>query len=186
MRFHPTCSQKTDPLGPDRKCVACPVAVRRCTAGEGRGLIHRAEEGFLRCLAAPPRPHAALPGAAARDCGHLGAPTPRGPVAFPLPAAVLPDARPRPLHMSPEHPPRGEMVPESPLHSPAASTLAWRPREKRACPSACTYHAACTKEVNYLSYLQCIAHSTEPGAVRVSPQVRPGGEQRRCRSSRSA
>ena len=88
------------------------------TMGEGRGLIHPAEEGFLRCLAAPPRPHDALPGAAARDCGHLGAPTPRGPVAFPLPAAVLPDARPRPLHMSPGHPPRREMLPESPCTAP--------------------------------------------------------------------
>ena len=80
------------------------------TPREGWGRIYRAQEGFLRCLAAPPRPHDALPGAAARDCGHLGEPTPRGPVAFPLPAAALPDARPRPLHMSPEQPPRGEML----------------------------------------------------------------------------
>ena len=64
------------------------------------------------------RSSAALPGAAARDCGHLGAPTPRGPVAFPLPAAVLPDARPRPLHMSPEHPPRRKMLPESTCAAP--------------------------------------------------------------------
>ena len=104
-------------------CADCCVLTHSSsTLGEGLGRIYRGWEGFLRCLAAPPEPHDALPGAAARDCGHLGEPTPRGPVAFPLPAAALPDARPRPLHMSPEHPPRGEMLCERerslPLHLP--------------------------------------------------------------------
>ena len=58
--------------------------------------------------------HDALPGAAARDCGHLGAPTPRGPADFPLPAAVLPDARPRPLRMPPEHHRDAKCFPRAP------------------------------------------------------------------------
>ena len=90
-----------------------------CSLGEGRQIYraHRRRLRFLRCLAAPLEAHDALPGAAARDCGHLGAPTLQGPDAFPRPAAALPDVRPRPsrlsglaLHMSSEHPPRGKML----------------------------------------------------------------------------
>ena len=73
-----------------------------CSLGEGRQIYraHRRSLRFLRCLAAPLEAHDALPGAAARDCGHLGAPTLQGPDAFPRPAAALPDVRPRPSRLS--------------------------------------------------------------------------------------